>query len=158
MYEIARRVLSLHSEPPRQVTVTVGLPYEEPGGDWSCPYRIDGLAGWEHERRVSGADSLQALELALGTVRSAIAGSHEARRGALSWDDAPFVGVPQTVYVSWDRVSEVAYIALKREIMPGEVARQEEKGEVVLDVAASGELLGVELLDAHALMPSEMRL
>jgi hypothetical protein len=88
MYEIARRILWLRSSPPREVTVTIGLPVEEPSGEWSCPYRIDGLAGWEHERRVTGEDSVDALELVLAMVRSALAGSHEAREGLLDWEDS----------------------------------------------------------------------
>ncbi|MEU4545950.1 DUF6968 family protein [Nonomuraea dietziae] len=87
MYEIAQRVLTLLTEPQREVTVTVGLPYEEPTGEWSCPYRIDGLAGWEHERKVSGADSIQALEIVLTVVRSALEGSPEAREGLLVWEE-----------------------------------------------------------------------
>lgn len=156
MYEIAQRMLTLHTEPPREVCVTIGLPYEEPTGEWSCPYRIDGLDGWEHERKVSGADSLQAIELVLVVVRSALAGSHEAREGLLEWDDD--LRGPHNVYVSWDRDEDVAYIAMKREIVPGETVRQKSVDDVVLDFADSGELLGVELHDAQRLLPSEMRL
>ena len=86
MYEIAQRTLPLRTEPPGEVTVTIGLPYEEPDGEWSCPYRIDGLDGWEHERKVSGTDSLHTLELVVGVVRAAIRGSHEAQEGLLAWD------------------------------------------------------------------------
>ncbi|MFI6599598.1 DUF6968 family protein [Nonomuraea sp. NPDC050536] len=86
MYEIAQRTLPLRTDPPAEVTVTIGLPYEEANGEWSCPYRIDGLDGWEHERKVTGADSLQTLELVLDVVRAALEGSHEAREGLLSLD------------------------------------------------------------------------
>ncbi|NUR87832.1 MAG: hypothetical protein HOY71_27425 [Nonomuraea sp.] len=86
MYEIAHRTLTLGTEPPGEVTVTIGLPYEEPTGEWSCPYRIDGLDGWEHERKVSGADSMETLELVLGVVHAALEGSHEAREGLLNLD------------------------------------------------------------------------
>ena len=98
MYEIAHRVLALRSDPPRDVVVTVGVPYEEPTGEWSCPYRIDGLDGWEHERKVTGLDSLGAVELAMAMVRAAVAGSHEAKEGLLSWDDVPSGPRAQTVY------------------------------------------------------------
>lgn len=154
MYEIAQRMLSLHTDPARDVCVTIGLPYEEPTGEWSCPYRIDGLDGWEHERKVSGLDSLQAIELVLVVVRSALAGSHEAREGLLDVE----VEGPQSVYVSWDKDNDVAYIAMKREIAVGEAARQKVVDDVVLEFAESGELLGVELLEADRLMPSEMRI
>jgi uncharacterized protein YuzE len=157
MYEIAHRTLTLHTEPPREVTVTIGLPYEEPSEEWSCPYRIDGLAGWEHERKVTGADSLQAMELALMTVRAALAGSHEAKEGLLGCDDELGSGSPRTVYVTWEQDRNIAYIAMKHEIVPGDAARQTVQGDVVLDFGASGELVGLELLRAAILMPSEMR-
>lgn len=158
MYEIAQRTMSLQTQPPREVSVTIGLPYEEPTGEWSCPYRIDGLDGWEHERKVTGIDSLQAVELVLVVVRSALAGSHEAREGLVAWDVETAGKGPQTVYASWDRENNVAYIAMKPEMAAGEAARQEVIGDVVLDFTESGELLGVELLDAVKLMPSQMRL
>ncbi|MET7331458.1 DUF2283 domain-containing protein [Nonomuraea sp. NPDC005650] len=158
MYEIAHRVLVLRTDPPRDVTVTIGVPYEEPTGDWSCPYRIDGLDGWEHERKVTGVDSLEAIELALAMVRAALAGSHEAREGLLSWDEAPSGRRPQTVYVSWDKIRDVAYIAMKHEIAPEETVSQVEAADVVLDFGDTGQLLGLELTDAAARLPSEMRI
>lgn len=156
MYEIASRVLTLRTEPPLEVTVTIGLPYEEPTGEWSCPYRIDGLAGWEHERKVTCADSLQVLELVLIVVRAAVVGSHEAKEGLLNWEEE--TSGPRTVYLTLDYPNNVAYIAMKREISPGEAVRQAVAGDVVLDFGESGELLGVELLDADTRLPSEMRM
>jgi uncharacterized protein YuzE len=41
--------------------------------------------------------------------------------------------------------------------VPGDAARQTVQGDVVLDFGASGELVGLELLRAATLMPSEMR-
>ncbi|MER6949332.1 DUF2283 domain-containing protein [Nonomuraea sp. NPDC000554] len=158
MYEIAQRTLALRTEPPREVTVTVGLPYEEPTGEWSAPYRIDGLEGWEHERKVTGIDSLQAMELVLVVLRAALAGSHEARAGLLSWDHEPDGRRPQTVYLSLDEDHDVAYIAMKHDIAPGEAVRQAVVEGVVLDYAESGELLGLELTHAAKLLPSEMRI
>ncbi|WP_433430053.1 DUF6968 family protein [Nonomuraea sp. CA-141351] len=157
MYEIAQRVLVLRTDPPRDVTVTVGVPYEEPTGDWSCPYRIDGLDGWEHERKVTGFDSLEAIELALVMVRAALAGSHEAKEGLLHWEDVPEQR-PQTVYMSWDKIRDVAYIAMKHEIAPDEVANQVAAEDVVLDFGDSGQLLGLELPNASTRLPSEMRI
>ncbi|MEV0597454.1 DUF2283 domain-containing protein [Nonomuraea cavernae] len=157
MYEIARRTLTLATEPPGEVIVAVGLPVEEPTGEWSCPYRIDGLAGWEHERKVTGVDALQALELVLVMVRAALAGSHEFKEGLLCWDEEPGGRRAQTVHVSWDKDADVAYIALKSELVPGEAVRQETVDDVVLDYGDSGELLGVELLNATTLLPSELR-
>ncbi|WP_223166453.1 DUF2283 domain-containing protein [Nonomuraea sp. SYSU D8015] len=158
MYEIAHRVLALRSDPPRDVVVTVGMPYEEPTGEWSCPYRIDGLDGWEHERKVTGLDSLGAIELALAMVRAAVAGSHEAKEGLLSWDDTPLGPRAQTVYVTWDKELDIAYIAMKREVIPGEAVRQVVAEDVVLDYGDSGRLLGMELMNAAARLPSEMRM
>ncbi|WP_043641149.1 DUF2283 domain-containing protein [Nonomuraea candida] len=157
MYEIAHRVLALRTEPPRDVVVTLGMPYEEPTGEWSCPYRIDGLEGWEHERKVSGLDSLEAVELATAMVRAALAGSHEAREGLLARDDAPEGRRPQTVYVSVDGERNIAYIAMKHEIVPGEAVRQVVAEDIVLDYGDSGRLLGLELTDAARRLPSEMR-
>ncbi|MGR6916897.1 DUF6968 family protein [[Actinomadura] parvosata] len=158
MYEIAHRVLTLRTDPPREVVVTVGVPYEEPTGEWSCPYRIDGLDGWEHERKVSGLDSLEAVELAMVTVRAAVAGSHEAREGLLAWEEEPGGRRARTVYVSVDRARNLAYIAMKHEIVPGEAMRQFVAEDIVLDYGDAGQLLGLELTDAARLLPSELRL
>ncbi|MFG1708984.1 DUF6968 family protein [Nonomuraea sp. M3C6] len=158
MYEIAHRALVLRTDPPSDVVVAVGVPYEEPTGEWSCPYRIDGLDGWEHERKVTGLDSLEAIELAMVMVRAALAGSHEAREGLLVWDAAPSSQRKQAVYVTWDKEGDIAYIAMKHEIVPGEAVRQVVADNVVLDFGESGQLLGLELLNAEALLPSEMRI
>ncbi|AQZ60791.1 unnamed protein product [[Actinomadura] parvosata subsp. kistnae] len=158
MYEIAHRVLTLRTDPPREVVVTVGVPFEEPTGEWSCPYRIDGLDGWEHERKVSGLDSLEAVELAMVTVRAAVAGSHEAREGLLAWEEEPAGRRARTVYVSVDRARNLAYIAMKHEIVPGEAMRQFVAEDIVLDYGDAGQLLGLELTDAARLLPSELRL
>ncbi|MFI6923285.1 DUF2283 domain-containing protein [Nonomuraea spiralis] len=159
MYEIAQRVLTLDTVPPREVAVTVGVPYEEVTGEWSCPYRIDGLAGWEHERRATGPDSLRAVELALAMIRAALAGSHEAKEGLLSWDDTPpDLQRTRTVYVNWDKERDIAYIAMKHEIVPGEAVRQTVSEDVVLDYGSAGELIGLELLNAATRLPPELRL
>jgi hypothetical protein len=158
MYEIAHRTMTLHGEPPGEVTIAIGVPAEEPSGEWSCPYRIDGLAGWEHERKVTAVDALEALELVLAVVRAALARSHEAREGLLAWDEEPEERHPRTVYLSHDPGHDLAYIAMKHEIAPGEAVRQAVAAGVVLDFGKSGELLGVELTEAARMLPSEMRL
>ncbi|MEV4179010.1 DUF2283 domain-containing protein [Nonomuraea sp. NPDC049709] len=158
MYEIAHRMLVLRTDPPRDVVVALGVPYEEPTGEWSCPYRIDGLDGWEHERKVTGLDSFEAVELAMAMVRTALAGSHEAKEGLLAWDDAPEGKRARTVYVSVDEDRNIAYIGMKHEIVPGEAVRQVVAEDVVLDYGDSGQLLGVELTDADRQLPSEMRI
>ncbi|MEO3888705.1 DUF2283 domain-containing protein [Nonomuraea sp. B5E05] len=158
MYEIAHRVLVLRTDPPRDVVVTLGLPYEEPAGEWSCPYRIDGLAGWEHERKVTAFDSLEAIGLAMVTVRAALAGSHEAKGGLLSWDDAPPGRRARTVYVSVDQEHDIAYVSMKHEMSPGEAVRQVEADDVIVDYGESGQILGLEILNAAAVLPPELRL
>ncbi|MEO3870120.1 DUF2283 domain-containing protein [Nonomuraea sp. B12E4] len=158
MYEIAHRVLLLRTDPPRDVVVTIGVPYEEPTGEWSCPYRIDGLDGWEHERKVTGFDSLEAVDLAMVMVRAALAGSHEAREGLLSWDEMPSGQRARTVYVTIDPAQDTAYVAMKHEIVPGGAVRRVEADGVLLDYADSGELLGLELLNASTVLPPELRL
>ncbi|NUW37196.1 DUF2283 domain-containing protein [Nonomuraea sp. SMC257] len=91
-------------------------------------------------------------------VRAALAGSHEAKEGLLSWEEEPDGRRPKTVYLTWDKDHDVAYIAMKHEIAPGEAVRQETVDGAVLDYGVSGELLGIELLDAATRLPSEMRL
>lgn len=64
--------------------------------------------------------------------------------------------------VRWDRSVNAAYIGF-REIRPGEAVKQlpvtGEGGDVaaVLDFAADGELLGIELLDAERQLPRDLR-
>ncbi|NUO98924.1 MAG: DUF2283 domain-containing protein [Nonomuraea sp.] len=90
-------------------------------------------------------------------ARAGVAGSHEAKEGLLSWDDAPRDQCAQTVYVNWDKEHDIAYIAMKHEIVPGEAVRQTVSEDVVLDYGSSGELLGLELLNAATRLPPEMR-
>ncbi|MEU6714718.1 DUF2283 domain-containing protein [Nonomuraea sp. NPDC046802] len=158
MYEIAHRVLMLRTDPPSDVVVTIGVPYEEPTGEWSCPYRIDGLDGWEHERKVTGFDSLEAVELATVMVRAALAGSHEAREGLLSWADGPPRQRAKTVYVTWERHADIAYVAMKHDAVPGEAVRQVVAEDVILDYGDAGQLLGLEVMNAESRLPAEMRL
>jgi len=63
--------------------------------------------------------------------------------------------------VRWDKEANAAYIAFK-EVAAGEAARQlevQDRGQIVavLDLSASGELLGVELLNARVQLPSSFR-
>ncbi|MFI7439661.1 DUF2283 domain-containing protein [Nonomuraea indica] len=158
MYEIAHRTLTLRGDPPSEVVVTIGMPTQDAAGEWSCPYRIDGLAGWEHERKVTGVDALEALETVVDVVRAALARSHEAREGLLSWDDEPMGRRRHTVYLTRDRRHDLAYLAMKHEIAPGEVVSQVTADGVTLDFGGAGELLGLELTRASRRLPSEMRL
>src|SRR5690606_40398160 len=65
---------------------------------------------------------------------------------------------PCTVYLSWDRDHNIAYISMKHETVAREAARQVSADRVVLDFGGGGELLGVELSDAETLMPADIRL
>ncbi|TMR05383.1 DUF2283 domain-containing protein [Nonomuraea turkmeniaca] len=91
-------------------------------------------------------------------TRAAVAGSHEAKEGLLIWEDGPSEPQAKTVYVTWDREHDIAYIAIKREIVPGEAVRQVVAEDVVLDFGDSGRLLGLELMNAATRFPSEMRM
>jgi uncharacterized protein YuzE len=64
--------------------------------------------------------------------------------------------------VTYDRVADAAYIRLRNEIRPGQVAKQyhcdpvEVRGMINLDFDSEGRLLGIEILDAKRLLPQEL--
>ncbi|TMR88765.1 DUF2283 domain-containing protein [Nonomuraea basaltis] len=90
-------------------------------------------------------------------VRAAVTGSHEAKAGLLSWEDSPGTQA-RTVYVSWDKERDIAYIAMKHEAAPGEAVQQVVVEDAVLDYGDSGQLLGLELMNAATRLPAEMRM
>ncbi|TDC02962.1 DUF2283 domain-containing protein [Nonomuraea longispora] len=94
----------------------------------------------------------------MATVRAALAGSHEAKEGLLSWDDAPSGRRARTVYVSVDQEHDLAYVSMRHEMSPGEAVRQVEAGDVILDYGETGRLLGLEIMNAAAVLPPELRL
>ena len=59
--------------------------------------------------------------------------------------------------ITYDETVDASYLAL-REIQAGEAVEQvvveRDGGEVILDFSAAGELLGVEVLGAHRILPS----
>jgi hypothetical protein len=50
------------------VRIAVGRPYEAPSGEWRCPVAMSGME--ERLPDMAGEDSLQALCMALSTVRA----------------------------------------------------------------------------------------
>ncbi|MBF8193746.1 DUF2283 domain-containing protein [Nonomuraea sp. K274] len=58
----------------------------------------------------------------------------------------------------WDEDRDIAYIAMKHEILAGEAVRQVVAEDVVLDYDDSGRLLGLELMNAGTRLPAELRL
>jgi uncharacterized protein YuzE len=65
------------------------------------------------------------------------------------------------IKVTYDRQSDAAYIYLKNNIGPGGVADTHVceidglKGGINLDFDRNGQLVGIEILDAFALLPSD---
>jgi hypothetical protein len=51
---------------PHVVTLVVGLPTRQPGGEWSAPVSLAGLEDRTH--RIAGVDGAQAIELAMRFV------------------------------------------------------------------------------------------
>jgi hypothetical protein len=67
---IAKRTLIVAGDPARQVLVSIDRPEPDPdpSGDWTCTFRIEGISD-PGPHVVHGADSLQALLIALEDVR-----------------------------------------------------------------------------------------
>jgi hypothetical protein len=67
---IARRILSEQGVVGRKVVVSIGLPRPDPlkGGDWECPFLIEGV-GKSEVQKAFGVDSLQALIIAIQGIR-----------------------------------------------------------------------------------------
>lgn len=64
---IASRELTDADDPSRRIVVSLGLPRQVHPLEWECGVHIDGLEPtWE---RVGGVDSMQALPLAVETLR-----------------------------------------------------------------------------------------
>ncbi|MEU6663051.1 hypothetical protein [Streptomyces sp. NPDC046821] len=65
--------------------VEIGRPVQDAasGGDWTCEYRISGLAE-EHRMRVFGVDGVQAIQGALTAIGGALRGAHDPPRFTLT--------------------------------------------------------------------------
>jgi len=68
---IARRILTEPGKSDRNVTVYLGTPRRHPKHVWECPFLIEGI-GKPEIRSVGGADALQALLLAIGSIKEDI--------------------------------------------------------------------------------------
>lgn len=90
----------------REVTVAIGAPHVVGPDEWACPYKVTGLAT-DHESRTGGADALQALLIAIGTVRGLLEESAEP----LTWSGSEpgDTGLPLFPTMVWG-------VALRRHI------------------------------------------
>lgn len=76
---IAARRLESTTERGSAVTVEIGRPRKPRGrDDYFCPYRIRGT-GDEAVRAAYGVDAIQALQLVMHAIGSALAGRHDLR-------------------------------------------------------------------------------
>jgi hypothetical protein len=111
---IARRILSEEGVVGRQVVVSIGLPRPDPleGGDWECPFLIEGVARSEVQKAF-GVDSMQALILAIQGIRATL----EQTGRSFFWVD-PEIGVdfPLNVPTTWGKqFVERVRLAIERE-------------------------------------------
>lgn len=77
---------------PASVRFRLGRPVKE-GEDWRCPFEVVGLG----ERRLEaahGADSVQALLLALAKLRVVVAALALEHRGRIAFDGRVGPGIP----------------------------------------------------------------
>ena len=82
---IGQRKLSTRGTAPKAVTVSLGTPRLPKGEtDWECPFRITGGGIRVHERSY-GVDAIQALQNALGGIRSFLDTSGQS----FEWFDLP---------------------------------------------------------------------
>ncbi|MDO1509687.1 MULTISPECIES: hypothetical protein [unclassified Neisseria] len=72
---IAHRTLELSENSAEKVNVLIGKPEQLGENEWACPYRIVG-AGKDINFRISGVDSIQALQLVFSIIESAIIGAN----------------------------------------------------------------------------------
>jgi hypothetical protein len=93
---IAERRLAVVGEPGREFVIVLGKPRRDPDptGDWMCPYFVEGLSP-ARRRFAHGADSLQALQMAIEAAKYRI----EASGLVCTWADGEpgDIGVPRTV-------------------------------------------------------------
>jgi hypothetical protein len=77
-----------------EVVLKLGKPMPDPlpGGDWCCPHQIVGL-GDERVAATFGVDSLQALLLAVYSVRLRLTERAEGASVALDWLGQPDLGL-----------------------------------------------------------------
>jgi hypothetical protein len=93
---IATRTLDIVGDrgyPTRQVFVHLGLPWQEPTGEWALPYQIVDL-GRGTVYRVHAFDAIQAFQGVQLVIGGLLASFDEAKQGRLRWDGDPYLGFP----------------------------------------------------------------
>jgi hypothetical protein len=92
---IAVRYLAVVGEPDREVVITIGKPRPEPDPSvWRCSFLVEGIPA--ARRRIAlGADSLQALQVAIQSAKATI----KAAGVVCTWgsDEPGDIGIPSTV-------------------------------------------------------------
>ena len=89
---IAIRSLELAGETPGEVTVSIKQPVPD-DDDYKCEYQIVGI-GSGKVRYAIGADSMQALVLALQKIGADLYASEAAKQGRLTWFGSLDLGFP----------------------------------------------------------------
>jgi hypothetical protein len=98
---IVVRRLSVADDPDRAVTVMIGKPHPSPDGNWTCPFRVDGIGITGARGTAFGIDGLQALLNAVEGARTTLAASDLS----LSWEggEPGDHGIPRTVPMYYGR-------------------------------------------------------
>jgi hypothetical protein len=85
---IATRKLYLVDELSREIVVKIGKPQPSEHNDYRCPIQVTGI-GEECVYGIVGADSVQALELAMRFLGSELQRLNTQHQGRIRWGDAP---------------------------------------------------------------------
>lgn len=102
---VARRVITEADSPDREVTLTIGMPRSIERDQWQCSILIEGLQDSPIADSATGIDSLQALLLAVESVRSHL--KESGRRFAWLGESELFdTGIPRQVPVGFGRKFE----------------------------------------------------
>jgi hypothetical protein len=98
---IARRMLSEQGVVGRKIVLSIGLPRPDPlkGGDWECPFLIDGV-GKSEVQKAFGVDSLQALIIAIQGIR---VGLEQTGRNFFWFDPEIGPDIPVNVPTVWGK-------------------------------------------------------
>ncbi|WP_425163013.1 DUF6968 family protein [Candidatus Binatus sp.] len=111
---IARRILSEEGVAGRKIVVSIGLPRPDPrkGGDWECPFLIEGV-GKSEVQKAFGVDSLQALMIAIQGIR---VGLEQSGRNLFWLDSEIGADIPLTVPTTWGKqLVDRVRLAIERE-------------------------------------------
>jgi hypothetical protein len=130
---VAHRALSEKGFPQRKIVVSIGLPRrdQEPGGDWECPFLIEGF-GKSKVQKAFGVDSVQALILAIQGIRVNL---EQTGRDLFWLDPQNGADFPLNVPTTWGKqFVERVRLAIEREIVrvwraKAEASRAKIRGE-----------------------------